>query len=61
MAAEWQPADLEAVLGEVTAGRVDLGGLITHRRAYHQASEAYATAFTDPDCLKMLIDWRTCQ
>jgi bacteriochlorophyllide a dehydrogenase len=61
IAAEFLPADLQSVLARVSSGRLSLGGLITHRRSFDKAAEAYATAFTDPDCLKMLIDWRTCQ
>jgi 3-hydroxyethyl bacteriochlorophyllide a dehydrogenase len=61
VAAEWQPDDLQAVVTLVTGGKLKLDGLITHRRAYDQAAEAYTTAFTDPSCLKMLLDWRTCQ
>lgn len=60
IAAEFQPADLVAVQGYLDAGTLSLDGLITHRSPYEQAAEAYRTAFTDPDCLKMLIDWRTC-
>jgi 3-hydroxyethyl bacteriochlorophyllide a dehydrogenase len=60
VAAEWQPKDLEDVAALVAQGRLPLSGLITHRRAFDQAAEAYATAFTDPGCLKMLLDWRTC-
>jgi 3-hydroxyethyl bacteriochlorophyllide a dehydrogenase len=61
VAAEWQPADLRAVLTRAAEGQLKLDGLITHRRAFSQATEAYATAFSDPECLKMLIDWRSCQ
>lgn len=61
VAAEWQPEDLLAVIELVSSGRLTLDGLITHRRPFHEAEGAYATAFTDPDCLKMLIDWRSCQ
>jgi len=61
IAAEFTPADLQAVLARATSGHLSLAGLITHRRPFDKAAEAYATAFTDPDCLKMLIDWRTCQ
>ena len=61
IASEFQPEDLRAVLSLVSSGKLKLDGLITHRRPFNQAAEAYATAFTDPDCLKMLIDWRTCQ
>jgi 3-hydroxyethyl bacteriochlorophyllide a dehydrogenase len=60
IAAEWQPADLEAVTALIAAGKLPLDGLLTHRCAFDQAASAYATAFTDPTCLKMLLDWRTC-
>lgn len=58
VAAEWQPEDLAAAVALVLSGRVALDGLITHRRSYAEAADAYATAFTDPACLKMLLDWR---
>lgn len=61
VAAEWKPEDLTRVLELLDTGRFALDGLITHRRPYKQAREAYVTAFTDPECLKMLIDWRTCK
>jgi 3-hydroxyethyl bacteriochlorophyllide a dehydrogenase len=61
IAAEWAPDDLTQVLGLIAADRLKLDGLITHRRAVAQAAEAYTTAFTDPACLKMLLDWRTPQ
>lgn len=60
VAAEWSPTDLDAVVEMVTAGRLSLDGLITHRCTYVEAPEAYRTAFTDPTCLKMLLDWRSC-
>jgi 3-hydroxyethyl bacteriochlorophyllide a dehydrogenase len=59
IAAEWQPADLEAVLAYHSAARLDLDGLVTHRMPASRAALAYETAFTDPSCLKMLIDWRS--
>jgi len=61
IAAEFLPDDLQAVNALAADGSLNLDGLITHRRAFHQASEAYDTAFSDPECLKMVIDWRTCQ
>jgi 3-hydroxyethyl bacteriochlorophyllide a dehydrogenase len=61
VAAEWMPADLEAVKQLVQLGQLSLAGLITHRRAASEADEAYRTAFDDPSCLKMVLDWRTCQ
>jgi bacteriochlorophyllide a dehydrogenase len=58
VAAEWQPADLVAVQQLVASGKLSLAGLITHREAVADAPEAYRTAFTNPDCLKMVLDWR---
>ncbi|MGF1466646.1 MAG: chlorophyll synthesis pathway protein BchC [Sandaracinaceae bacterium] len=60
VAAEWANEDLHEVLAMLSGGRLDLGELITHRMAFDHASEAYATAFTDPSCLKMVLDWRDC-
>lgn len=57
IAAEWQPADLEATRRLMDEGRLSLEGLITHRAAAADAGAAYATAFTDPTCLKMILDW----
>ena len=58
VAAEWAPADLDAVLALIANGRLDLSGLLTHRHPFEEATAAYNTAFTDPSCLKMLVDWR---
>ena len=58
VAAEWREADLTAVKHLIDTGRLDLGGLITHRSAAASAATAYRTAFTDPSCLKMILDWR---
>lgn len=57
IASEWQPADLEATRRLMDEGRLSLDGLITHRAAAADAASAYATAFTDPACLKMILDW----
>jgi 3-hydroxyethyl bacteriochlorophyllide a dehydrogenase len=61
IAAEWQAPDLVAVHALIASGRLSLDGLITHRRSAVDAPEAYRTAFTDPTCLKMILDWRTLQ
>ena len=58
IAAEFVPADIAAVLALVDSGRLSLGGLITHHSQASDAASAYRTAFNDPDCLKMIIDWR---
>jgi 3-hydroxyethyl bacteriochlorophyllide a dehydrogenase len=58
VAAEWRPADLVAVKALVEDGSLSLDGLITHRHAAREAQQAYRTAFGDPACLKMVLDWR---
>lgn len=58
VAAEWKEPDMQAVTALIAAGRLSLDGLITHRRPAGEAEAAYRTAFTDPDCLKMVLDWR---
>ncbi len=60
IAAEWEPEDLSAVARLVADGRLPLDGLISHRREADRAEEAYRTAFADPHCLKMVLDWRHC-
>jgi bacteriochlorophyllide a dehydrogenase len=57
IASEWQPADLDATRRLIEAGHLSLDGLITHRAFARDAASAYATAFTDPTCLKMILDW----
>jgi 3-hydroxyethyl bacteriochlorophyllide a dehydrogenase len=60
VAAEWRPGDLDAVLSLIATGRLSLSGLITHRSPAQDAANAYRTAFGDPACLKMVLDWRAC-
>lgn len=60
VAAEWREPDLVAVKSLIEQGRLSLDGLITHRCAAADAPTAYRTAFTDPTCLKMILDWRGC-
>lgn len=58
VAAEWREADMRAVRLLVDSKRLALDGLITHRQAANDAPLAYRTAFDDPSCLKMILDWR---
>jgi 3-hydroxyethyl bacteriochlorophyllide a dehydrogenase len=60
VAAEWQEADLIVVRDLAASSSLNLGGLITHRRHWDDAQDAYHVAFGEPDCLKMVLDWRTC-
>ncbi|MEM1285067.1 MAG: chlorophyll synthesis pathway protein BchC [Pseudomonadota bacterium] len=59
VAAEWQPDDMAAVLQLVAEGRLSLADLITHTVPAVSADRAYRTAFEDPACLKMVLDWRS--
>jgi 3-hydroxyethyl bacteriochlorophyllide a dehydrogenase len=57
VAAEWKAPDLAAVRELIAAGKLSLGGLVTHRQPIADARSAYYTAFNDPSCLKMVLDW----
>ena len=57
VAAEWTPADLAATRALVEEGHLSLAGLVTHRRPAAEAPAAYAQAFEDRACLKMILDW----
>jgi len=58
IAAEWSRDDLVAVNELAANGRLSFRDLITHRHDAMHAPEAYRTAFSDPACLKMILDWR---
>jgi 3-hydroxyethyl bacteriochlorophyllide a dehydrogenase len=60
VAAEWNREDMIATRLLVEEGHVSLGGLITHRAPATDAPQAYETAFGDPACLKMILDWKGC-
>ncbi len=60
VAAEWNRADMLATRMLVEEGALSLDGLITHRADASDATAAYATAFGDPACLKMILDWKGC-
>jgi 3-hydroxyethyl bacteriochlorophyllide a dehydrogenase len=60
IAAQWQEKDLAVVKDLAQSGRLSLDGLITHRQMAADAATAYRTAFGDPACLKMILDWRSC-
>ena len=60
VAAQWRPSDLLAVRDLAWSGALSLDGLITHRSDAMSADAAYRTAFGEPACLKMILDWRDC-
>jgi 3-hydroxyethyl bacteriochlorophyllide a dehydrogenase len=57
IAAEWKPADLTEIASMIADKRLSLDGLLTHTRTPDKFDDAYTTAFTDPTCLKMVLDW----
>lgn len=57
VAAEWARDDLSATRALVENGALSLDGLITHQAQASNAPAAYATAFEDPACLKMILNW----
>ncbi|MCH4891953.1 MULTISPECIES: chlorophyll synthesis pathway protein BchC [unclassified Sphingomonas] len=59
ISAEFTPADIAAVTRLIDCGLLELDGLISHIRPATQADQAYPAAFTDPECRKMVLDWRT--
>jgi 3-hydroxyethyl bacteriochlorophyllide a dehydrogenase len=61
VAAQWQSDDLQAARALVEAGLLSLDGLITHHAPSGDADAAYRTAFGDPACLKMVLDWKDCR
>ncbi len=58
VAAEWDREDLTAVGALLDSGALNLNGLITHSVPAEAATEAYPKAFEDPDCLKMILNWK---
>ncbi len=58
VAAEWTRGDLVAVRDLVESGALSLSGLVTHQARAADAPAAYRTAFGDPDCLKMILNWK---
>ena len=59
IAAEFLPRDLEAVTGMVASGALSLDDLVTHIQPAANAADAYPQAFSDPACLKMVLDWNS--
>jgi 3-hydroxyethyl bacteriochlorophyllide a dehydrogenase len=57
VAAEWSPDDLAATRALIEPASCHLDGLITHT-ARRRRDEGLPTAFGDPACLKMILDWR---
>ncbi len=61
ISAEWDRQDLLVTRALVESGTLSLDGLITHQRPTTEAPAAYEQAFTDPACLKMILEWGSLQ
>ena len=61
IAAEWSPQDMNFVVDLLDRGRLNLADLITHRAHATRAADAYEQAFSDPNCLKMILEWEGVQ
>ncbi|MEM8539292.1 MAG: chlorophyll synthesis pathway protein BchC [Pseudomonadota bacterium] len=59
ISAEWTPDDMTATKALVESGTLDLTDFVTHQQPAQAADRAYKTAFTDPACLKMILNWGT--
>ncbi len=59
ISAEWAADDMAATKALVEAGMLELADLITHQQPAAMAGAAYETAFSDPSCLKMILNWGT--
>ena len=57
IAAEFQATDIQATNDLIAAGSLNLDGLISDTRPAGEAKSAYPEAFSDPACLKMVLDW----
>ena len=57
ISAEFGPSDLAETTGLALEGALDLEGIITHVTSPSRAGSAYETAFEDPECIKLILDW----
>lgn len=57
IASEFLPADMAVVTSMLASGALNLDGLVTDVRPVSEFDAAYPQAFTDPACLKMVLDW----
>jgi 3-hydroxyethyl bacteriochlorophyllide a dehydrogenase len=55
---EWAPGDLARARDAIAAGEVDVRPLITHCMNAGDAPKAFDVAFNEPDCVKMILDWK---
>ena len=54
---EWAQGDLERCRDMMISGSLDVSPLLTHHISVNKIEDAYDTALTDPECLKVVIEW----
>jgi len=58
-AKQWAKGDLERVRELIAARKLNAGRIFTHQHTVKEdITEAYIQAFSDPDCLKMILLWK---
>ncbi len=58
ISAEFNTEDINITRSLLETGALSLEGLITHEKKVNFSKSAYKQSFEDPECLKMVIDWR---
>jgi 3-hydroxyethyl bacteriochlorophyllide a dehydrogenase len=57
IAAEWHREDMETAAELIAQSKLLVDDIVTHRFPATEAANAYREAFTNPDCLKTILDW----
>jgi 3-hydroxyethyl bacteriochlorophyllide a dehydrogenase len=57
IAAEWHRDDITTAAELIAESKLFIDDLVTHRYPATEAASAYREAFTNPDCLKTILDW----
>lgn len=58
-AKEWRPGDLTRCRDAIAEGTLEVASLLTHEQPVRAITDAYQIALHEPDCLKLVLDWRT--
>ncbi len=58
-AKQWRLGDLERVRDLIAREKINVKKIFTHQSsAFNGIQDAYQTAFNDPSCLKMVLNWK---
>jgi 3-hydroxyethyl bacteriochlorophyllide a dehydrogenase len=58
-AKQWRLGDLERVRDLIARDKINVKKIFTHQSsAFNGIQDAYQTAFNDPTCLKMVLNWK---